>query len=217
MGVHTPGRPSALNPHLQMTYKRMMKIERIARLTLDPSGFSNEQIANMLGCNKQTVVLVRQLPAFHAKIMEIKSGVISGYDAALRTNIDNARQELRDMVPVALNVIKNAAFGKLGSQLQYKAAQDILDREGNLAKVSKSSVSVEVVPNMQVDPLVASNLMSLLSNAPPIQEIPCTSTANSFTQSAAAAEIKQYELGEMTNAETLDILLDGIEPAKLPN
>ena len=145
MGVHTPGKPSALNPRLQMTYKRMLKIERIARLTLDPSGFSNAQIANMLNCHQQTVVLVRQLPEFHAKVMELSCGVLSSYDAQLRANIDNARQELRDMVPTAMNVIKAAALGKLGAQLQYKAATDILDREGNLARPWSHGVVVQIL------------------------------------------------------------------------
>jgi hypothetical protein len=215
--VHTPGKPSALNPRLQMTYKRMLKIERIARLTLDPSGFSNAQIANMLNCHQQTVVLVRQLPEFHAKVMELSCGVLSSYDAQLRANIDNARQELRDMVPTAMNVIKAAALGKLGAQLQYKAATDILDREGNLAKVSKTSVSIEQVPNMQVDPLVAANLLSLLSNAPPIQEAPCTSTPNAFTKSGAQSEITKFELSDIQTEESLDRMLDAIKPDTLPN
>ena len=121
------------------------------------------------------------------------------------------------MVPTAMNVIKAAALGKLGAQLQYKAATDILDREGNLAKVSKTSVSIEQVPNMQVDPLVAANLLSLLSNAPPIQEVACTSTPNSFTKSGAASEITKFELSDIQTEESLDRMLDAIKPDTLPN
>lgn len=187
-----------------MTYKRVRKLEAIARLTLDPSGFTNEQIANMLNCHKQTIVMIRQLPEFHAKIMELSSGVLSQYDAQLRENVDNMRQEIRSMVPSALNAIKSAVLGLSGPNLQFKAAQEILDREGNLAKVSKTSVSFEKTPNMQVDPTVASNLMALLASAPPISTLECEVTPNAFTQSGGIAESRAFDLSQVDANALLD-------------
>lgn len=197
MGVHTPGRPSALHPRLKMTYKRMIKIERIARLTLDPSGFNNDQIANHLGIHRQTVVYIRQLPAFHAKIAELQSGVLSHYDADLRSNIDNARQELRDMIPLALNVIRDAAMGKKGHALQFKAATEIMNREGNLAPVSKSEVKVERVPVLEADPTVVSSLLDLLNSAPATKQI-------DFTVSAQASN-------QPTHNKSVEELLDSVD------
>jgi hypothetical protein len=206
--VHTPGNPSALHPTMRMTYKRVQKIERIARLTLDPSGFTNAQIANMLGCHVQTIVIIRQMPEFHAKVVELQSGVLSHYDQTLRSNLDTSRQELKDMLPLALNVIKNAAMGKYGSALAYKAAADIMDREGNLAKVSKTTVSLENIPNMSIDPLIASNLMALLGTAPKrLETIEAQITPdNPFTQNASVAESTQFELSELNTEEMLDKL-----------
>ena len=41
-----------------MTWKRALKIERIARLSADPAGYNNDQIANMLNCTPQTIVII---------------------------------------------------------------------------------------------------------------------------------------------------------------
>jgi hypothetical protein len=199
-----------------MTYKRVQKIERIARLTLDPSGFTNAQIANMLGCHVQTIVIIRQMPEFHAKVVELQSGVLSHYDQTLRSNLDTSRQELKDMLPLALNVIKNAAMGKYGSALAYKAAADIMDREGNLAKVSKTTVSLENIPNMSIDPLIASNLMALLGTAPKrLETVEAQITPdNPFTQNASVAESTQFELSELNTEEMLDKLDAAIATAQ---
>ena len=71
------GNNSAKHPTYGMTWKRAMKIERIARLSVDPAGYTNDQIGNMLGVTPQTVVLIRQLPEYHAKAIELLSGVTS--------------------------------------------------------------------------------------------------------------------------------------------
>jgi hypothetical protein len=112
------------------------------------------------------------------------------------------------MLPLALNVINNAAMGKYGSALAYKAASDIMDREGNLAKVSKTTVSLENIPNMSVDPIVAGNLMALLGTAPRrVETLEATVTPdNPFTQNAATAERTQFELSEQNTEEMLDKL-----------
>jgi hypothetical protein len=202
-----PNKPSALHPRLKMTWKRALKIERIARLSLDPAGYSNEQIANALGCDKQTIVYIRQLPAYHAKMLELSSGILSAHDAELRTDIDNMRSELRSMVPSSMMVIRDALLNKRNPQLQFKAALEVMDREGSLAKVSKSSVAVEVKPNMQVDPTVAANLMDLLASAPRSEGASTINAATGgFTLNAIAAERQQIDMSRDNTADTLENL-----------
>ena len=79
-------------------------------------------------------------------MIEIASGVVSQYDAQLRENVDNMRDQLRSMVPSSMMVIRNAIAGKYGHNLAFKAATEVLDREGTNAKVSKSTVAHEIVP-----------------------------------------------------------------------
>jgi hypothetical protein len=194
---------SAMHPKLRMTWKRALKIERIARLSADPAGYSNEQIANMLNCDKQTIVYIRQLPEYHAKMIEISSGVVSAYDQQLRENVDNVRDELRSMVPSAMMVIRNALHGKHGGALAFKAAQEILDREGTAAKVSKTSVSHEVKIPLDVDPEVSANLMQLLAGAPTRHDTSDASVNAGFTRSAGDALIQQGAMGDTNTPELL--------------
>ena len=207
MSTQNPNTPSTMHPTLKMTWKRALKIERIARLSADPAGFSNEQIGNMLGCNKQTVVLIRQLPEYHAKMMEISTGVVSCYDAQLRENVDNMRSELRSMVPSSMMVIRNALVGKMGTGLQYKAALEVMDREGSMAKVSKTSVAVEVKPNMEVDPEVRTNLMQLLAGAPQSNAgANIVAATGGFTVSASNAAAQQKGMAEDNTEAALEAL-----------
>lgn len=201
------GKPTALHPRLKMTWKRALKIERIARLSLDPAGYSLEQIANAMGCHKQTVVYIRQLPAYHAKMLELSSGILSAHDAELRTDIDNMRSELRSMVPSSMMVIRDALLNKRNPNLQFKAALEIMDREGTLAKVSKTSVQVETKPAMEVDATVASNLMQLLASAPRSTGPDSISAATGgFTLSATEAAAQQVTMSRDNTSKTLEDL-----------
>lgn len=194
---------SAMHPKLRMTWKRAIKIEKIARLSLDPVGYTNEQIANHVNCSAQTVVLIRQLPEYHAKMMEVMSGVTSAYDQELRTDTDNAREELKSMVPSAMMQIRNALLSK-NENIRVKAAFEVLDREGSMAKVSKSSVALVTNPDLKLDPNVATNIMALLAAAPAIQpggEVNAISSVG-FTITAAESAKQQVTMSE-DNADQL--------------
>lgn len=209
MSTQNPATPTTMHPYYKMTWKRALKIERIARLSLDPAGYTNEQIGNHLGCTAQTIVIIRQLPEYQAKMLELSSGVVSMYDQQLREETENARAELRSMVPSAMMVIRNALLSK-NEAMRFKAATEVMDREGNLAKVSKTSVSLEKNPDMRVDPDVAQNLMQLLTNAPILthsQEI--TAATGGFTSSSAGPDTANLRVG-MT-AEDAEAALEELD------
>lgn len=199
-----PGRPSALHPGLGMTWKRALKIERIARFSLDPACYSNAQIANAMKCTEQTIVLIRQLPAYHAKVLELLTGLTSEHDRELRQDTDAMKDELKSMMPSSMMVIRNALMSK-NENVRIKAAFEVMDREGTLAKVSKTSVAVEVKPAMSVDPRVASNLISLLAGAPqttPQSEI--EAATGGFTIRASETSIQDKDMAENNGMEILD-------------
>jgi hypothetical protein len=217
-----PGRPigsknnpvqSAKHPSMGMTWKRAIKLEKIARLSIDPVGYSNEQIANFVGCDKQTVVLIRQTPAYHAKMLEIATGITSTWDADLRTDTENMRAEMKSMVPSAMMVIRNALTSK-NESLRFKAAAEVMDREGTLAKVSKSSVAVVVAPNLEIDASVAQNIMTLMAGAPKSSDAQIVAS-DGFTVSADAAGVQQKGMSDDNNTnllDTLDILVKDQKP-----
>lgn len=205
---------SAMHPQMGMTWKRALKIEAIARLSANPAGYSNAQIANMLNCTEQTIVLIRQTPAYHAKMIEVATTVVTSmHDKHLRTSVENMREELRDMVPSSMMVIRNALAGQYGTNIQFKAAQEVLDREGTNAKVSKSSVSIENKTDLSINPQVAANLMALLSSAPVTTDAQIVS--GGFTQRADDALSQQKN---MSNSDTTKLILEAIDLSdKTPN
>ena len=191
----------------KMTWKRAMKIERIARLSIDPAGYTIAQIANHMGIATHTVAMIRQTPAYHAKMLELSSGILSIHDAELRQDIDSMRAELKSMVPSAIMVIRDAVLNRKNPALQFKAAQEIMDREGTLAKVSKSSVQVETKPNTQVDPTVMGNLMSLLASAPRSSGGGLIDAATGgFTMKADQATKQQITMAEDNTQKSLEEL-----------
>lgn len=211
--LKTPlGNNSTKHPGYGMTWKRAMKLERIARLVADPAGYTNEQIANMLNCDKQTIVYIKQTPAFHAKMLEVSTGITSDWDADLRQDAENSRAELRSMMPSALLVIRNAIMSN-NPQMQRWAASEILDREGTHAKVSKSSVSVVTQPNMTVDASVASNIMALLASAPvtgPGAET--VAATGGFTSTAQVAGEQQKTMADDAESALDSLDLDTTKP-----
>lgn len=213
-GTNVSGK-STKHPSMRMTWKRALKLEAIARLSADPAGYSVEQIANILGCSTQTVILIRQLPEYHAKMIEIASGVVSAYDRNLRSSVENMREELRSMVPSSMMVIRNALHGRYGAQIQYRAATDVLDREGTNAKVSKSSVSHEVQVPLGVDPTIAANLMALLASAPTHGGADPVGGTDGFTRTAQDAGIQQDAMRASADPQALLDQLDTM--SKKPN
>lgn len=207
------GNNSTKHPIYGMTWKRALKLERIARLSADPAGYTNDQIGNMLGCTAQTVVLLRQLPEYHAKMLEVTSGITSAWDLELRQDAEATRAEMKSMVPSAMMVIRNALLSK-NENIRVRAAMEVFDREGTHAKVSKSTVSVTNIPNMQADPAVVSNLMQLLASAPANNpgsaEVAAT---GGFTVSAQQAGIQQ----KMMENELDETTLEDLEITTKPN
>lgn len=208
------GNTSTKNSRMNMTWKRSMKLERIARLSLDPAGYSLEQIANHLGCHTQTVILIRQTPEYQAKMLELSTGVLASYTSQLHENVETARDEMRNMVPSALMVIRDSITGKYGNNLRFKAAQEVMDRNGELAKISKSSVTVEHKPNLVGDPSVVSNLMQLLNSAPSTTSANEVSAATGgFTVSAQVAGAQQITMSADNTERTLEQLdLSALKP-----
>lgn len=219
-----PGRPpgvkndpnrakSALHPRLGMTWKRALKLEKVARLSMDPANYTNEQIANFIGCDKQTVVLIRQTPQYHAKVMEVAAGITSSWDEDLRTDTENMRAEMKSMVPSAMMVIRNSLTSK-DERIRVKMAMEVLNREGTLAPVSKSTVTVKTAANTEVDATTAANLMTLLASAPVTTDAQVTAGAAPGFTTSASADKDQQVTGRVEN-EALLVELDLLN--KKPN
>lgn len=149
---------SKINPG--RTWQRHLKIERIVRLTA--AGYSDTEIAFALRITAVYVSMLRRTPEYAAIRAEVNTGVISDEDTALREDIANVRAELRDMVPAALLSFRDAIYDKSNPKLRFEAAKEILDREGTVAKVSRSEIKVKDELDYSKHDSIATDLLAAL-------------------------------------------------------
>lgn len=142
------------------TYKRHLKIEKIVRLTA--AGYTDEEIAYALRITKVYVSMLRRTPEYIAIRTEVNTGVLSEEDRHLREDINNVRAELRDMVPTALLALRDTIYDKSNPKLRFEAAKEILDREGSVAKVSRSEIKVRDEIDYSKHDSIATDLLEAL-------------------------------------------------------
>lgn len=138
MAVFTKSGNLSSKVSARCTVKRAYKIEQIARLTAE--GFKDDAIAIVMGITKQYVSMIRRTPEYIAIDATIKTGIIARADRHLFATEDAQRAMLEEMLPEALEVIRQRVLDKTNPRLQFEAAKEWLDREGTHAKVSKTEV-----------------------------------------------------------------------------
>lgn len=188
--------------HKGRQWKRLIRIEKAALLTL--KGFPNDMIAMHIGIHPQTLIYLKQTPEFKARMIALQTGVLEQHDLAIREDEEYQRQELKSMVPLALLKLKELAMSA-NQNIAYKASQDILDREGTHAKISRTAIDVKEQVNLNVVNQVASSIMDILANTPrpaPLEQEQDSITAE-FTRGATDSTSQLYMMEEQINEDTL--------------
>jgi hypothetical protein len=134
-----------------MIFKRYMRMEKIARLEL--SNFTEDEIAFSQGITKIRVNQIKRTPEYIAIRMQVASGLVSEA---------NNHAILREMVPEALLAVRDAILDKNNPALRLRAAQDLLDRDGELAKISRTEVKTRIEYDYDQHQAVASSLLDAL-------------------------------------------------------
>jgi hypothetical protein len=191
------------------TNKRHMRIEKAVRL--EATGlYSNADIARHMGIHVQTLVMLKQTPEYKAKFIEVSTGVISQYDLDLRKTHENQREELADMVPMALMQLRKFALSANPS-IALKANLEILDRDGNHSKVSRTSVTLEPTVDLAGVNAIGNNILNVLKGiAPERSEVnkheqnTSGGAADGFTVSAKVANAQVNIMAETITEKTLE-------------
>lgn len=201
------GNPSALNRG--MTLKKRMNIERAARLCATGL-YTDKMIADHLGLTQVYLSVLKTTKEFQSASMAAISGVISNVNQDMLDSVEERRAELAAMVPTALLQLRNLALSR-NQNVALRAVQEILDRDGQLAKVSKSSVELKTPDDMDAANKTASDIMDVLRsvshlNPTSIQADPASvgGIAPGFTVSATAAKAQITAMNEQINATTLE-------------
>jgi hypothetical protein len=143
-----------------MQHKRYMRIERIARLDL--SGFTEDQIAFSQGITKVRVNQLKRTPEYIAIRTQVATGIVSQADRQMYLDLEQTHSMVKDMVPEALLAVRDAILDKNNPALRLRAAQDLLDREGTLAKVSKTEITSHHEYNFEQHEAVTISLLDAL-------------------------------------------------------
>jgi hypothetical protein len=200
---HGQGRPQG-SKNKGAAWKRIMRIEKAALLT-SKGVFSNDQIAAFIGINPQTLVLLKQTPEFQARMLSLATGIIEQHDLDVREDLEFQKEELRSMVPVALQRMKELMLSS-NQHISYRAAQDILDRQGDHAKVSRSAIDLKESISLSATNQVAQSIRDILAAAPtrpaPSQET--NDVTKEFTKGATDSQSQIFMMEESINKDSLE-------------
>lgn len=131
------GRPKGASTNDERVRYRM---ERIVRLSL--RGWKDVEIAKYLGVTPQTVQNDKNNPEFPAIELRISQGVIGDLDNQLAEGDYFKKYTRKVLLPAAFEALADAVLDKRVSlTTRLKAATEILDRDGQFAKVSRVGLS----------------------------------------------------------------------------
>lgn len=185
-----------------LTWRRRMRIERAARLTA-LGVHSNETIAGMLDINVQTLVYMKQTVAFHNAMIEIKTGVISQENLMVARDYAAQREELSDMVPTALLKLRELVLSS-NQAIALRAASEVLDRDGNHSKVSRTSVTLEPSVDYNATNQTAHNILDVLRGTAQSGGGSASGAIPGFTVSATMAKAQINLMGDQITEKTLE-------------
>jgi hypothetical protein len=146
--LHYGGSPTAnprvpgCKPQTGRTFRQQKRLELMVQL--ENAAVPEHAAAAMLGISFTRLKQIKKSTDYLKTRMQLTLGIVIDHGQRLTQVKEQRKEILTQMLPQALQVIANAVQRpalSLGEQkFQVAVAQDILDREGSLAKVSKSEV-----------------------------------------------------------------------------
>lgn len=209
--------PSAL--HGGITWKRRYRTEKAAQLQA-LGVLSDKEIADHIGVTQAYFSVLKTTREFKAASIRLITGIIDQETQAICRNIEYQREELADMVPLALQKLRQVALSS-NPHLALKASLEILDRDGKHSKVSRTSVIVENHIDLSTINAVGNNILNILRQEAPgsIPNAPTTidgstttihssqvaeDVLSQFTRSASEATKQVNEMAEIITEQTLE-------------
>jgi hypothetical protein len=148
---------------------------------LEAQLYKDAEIAEFLKMTPAGLAVLKQDPDYVALRVQVRTGVTSEAEKQFLKDLEYKHDRLRDMVPLALQGLYDAARSK-NEHVKLKAAAEILDREGTMAKVSRIGLASEEQGGVgtTIDNEVAAQLLEIrkiqLERAAKDAEKPITDT-----------------------------------------
>lgn len=119
------------------------KINLLVRLQLAHPLMSANDVAALAGVGAARAAIIRSLPLYKQIHSQYMTGIVLGLDSQVKDNLKLNQETLKFAVPLALQGLVQQALHAKDERVKNKAMNDILDREGSFAKVSRTSLTVE--------------------------------------------------------------------------
>lgn len=154
-------------------FKARRRMENMARL--ENAGFTKQQISPMLGISVNKVSVIMKSAEYLNIRIAITHGIVMDHEGSLATIKAQGKEMLRQLLPPALQIIANQLqqpATNLGERKHQAAlAQDLMDREGTFAKVSRTEIKpVDHFDFEGADQASRSILQTIRSIAPPASD-----------------------------------------------
>jgi hypothetical protein len=121
--------------------KTRLRMEKAARLTA--LGLPDAEIALHIGLTPAGYATLKQSPDFRIIATQVATGVISDYDQELFDNLENVKDNIKALVPDALQAFADNVKQKVDPKLRQAAAECIMDRHGIFVKASRAQTPQE--------------------------------------------------------------------------
>lgn len=129
-------------PEANRTFKYQKRLELMVRM--ENAGVGEAATAAMIGISVPRLRHLKKTKDYLSARIQITHGIIVDYDKNLALIKAQRKEMLTQMLPPALQVIANELSSPAVSLAERKhktaVAQDLLDREGTFAKISKTEI-----------------------------------------------------------------------------
>lgn len=154
--------PISLKPHRGRSWKRARRIEIVCRL--ESMFIPDADIANHLGITVQALHHIKICPEYQALKIQIQTGVISVYDKDRLATQEAQKEEIEDLIPLALGSIKHILLDR-NHRDHAKVALDLMDRNKATSKISRTEHSLDANLNTNKENERAKELLALLEGS----------------------------------------------------
>lgn len=191
-----------------LTYRRYIRMEQMARLEATGQ-FSTTQLAAHFNLAVPTIHIMRAQPEYARMRDSFATGIVDTIQDSARLLVENQLQELQDMVPQSLRVLRDTLVRGVAMsattqdrKMAVDVAREVLDREGTFAKVSKSEIKVNEIPNISEQQELHDDLLSLFQSADAAKngDSSAAKVLDSFV-SAAGDKTSQAQMAELIKLE----------------
>lgn len=152
--------------HHQRTVDR---INLLVRLELANPTLSLLEIAQLAGIKQTHFAIIRATPLYQQVKNKYVTGLLTNLDQKVSDQYKTSKETLSFAVPIALQNLVKQAMNASDERVKNKACNDILDREGSFAKVTRmklSTTTTEKQAGDEKDQDTAAQLLKALTNAP---------------------------------------------------